>query len=181
VRVYDFFRPGALEVAAILPRPLGAWLERRALRARTKGPAGHSLKLHTTSVTGTLAMRMLAALRPLRPYSLRFAREQQAIDEWLGLVERALLVANGGGVQAALGLARLPRLVKGYGDTHAGGLARFRSLVEAYHQAGGPASAAGVAALEAGAAEQSACGSPAAASAPVPQANGRPVVWLAQR
>jgi indolepyruvate ferredoxin oxidoreductase beta subunit len=136
VRVRDFLRPGTAEVAAILPRRLGAWLERRSLVRPASKPAGVSLTLHTSSVAGMLAMRALAALRPLRPHSLRFAREAAAIEDWLALVERTLAVQD---ADAALDLAKLPRLMRGYGETHAQGRATFADRIGACRP--GPVSA----------------------------------------
>jgi indolepyruvate ferredoxin oxidoreductase beta subunit len=119
VRVHDFFKPRAAEVADVLPRRLGEWLERRATNGRRA--VGKGVTLQSSSFTGALALRLAAALRPLRPRSLRFAREQEAIERWLALLEDAL----GTGKRDALALARLPRELKGYGDTHAAGRARF--------------------------------------------------------
>ncbi len=124
VRIYDFFKPGAAEIAAILPRMLGGPIE-RAMAGR-----GFSLRVNASSLTGIAALRMLGALRPLRPWSLRFAREQAAIEAWLATLGDAL--DHGvDGAALALEIARLPRLARGYGDTHAGGVAvRERFLRE---------------------------------------------------
>ncbi|HMA30873.1 MAG TPA: indolepyruvate oxidoreductase subunit beta family protein [Casimicrobiaceae bacterium] len=144
VRVYDFFAPSAQELAAILPRRVGAWLERRAIAAGS--PAGSAgagarrirpprrLRLQSTSITGVLALRIAAALRPLRPHSLRFAREQQAIDDWLAALHQALSSGSEARRAAAIDLARLPRLVRGYGDTHARGRAAFDRILAEYRQ-----------------------------------------------
>ena len=141
VRVYDFFKPSRLEMAAILPRRLGAWLERGALLHRFASPgAGESssarkgVTLQTTSVAGALALRALAALRPLRPHSLRFAREQQAIEDWLVALELALTHDARWGGDAAGSIARLPRLIRGYGDTHSSGRENFRRILDAYRR-----------------------------------------------
>jgi indolepyruvate ferredoxin oxidoreductase beta subunit len=120
VRVRDFLKPGTAEVAAILPVRLGAWLERRSQGAHERN--GRGMTIETSSVSGALAMRLLAGLRPLRRHSLRFAREQVAIDRWLVRLERELAT---GTARSALGIARLPRLRKGYGATHAAGAAAF--------------------------------------------------------
>jgi indolepyruvate ferredoxin oxidoreductase beta subunit len=135
VRVHDLFRPGALELAAILPMPIGAWLERRALARRARGPgasdgvAGRPLTLQTSSVSGALLMRALAALRPLRAHSLRFAREQRAIADWLAAIEEALW---SDGAHAALDVSRLARLNRGYGGTHAAGQSSFERILAAW-------------------------------------------------
>jgi indolepyruvate ferredoxin oxidoreductase beta subunit len=76
-------------------------------------------------------LRSLAALRPLRPHSLRFAREQQAIVAWLDTVLTAL---QAGAHDAARDLARLPRLIRGYGDTHASGRASFERILAVWRE-----------------------------------------------
>jgi indolepyruvate ferredoxin oxidoreductase, beta subunit len=140
VRVYDLFKPSALEIAAILPRRLGAWLERRALAkagngaSRSAVPAGEGYTLQTSSFAGALALRSVAAMRPLRPHSLRYAREQQAIEDWLVAIELALANDRRSGAAAALAIARLPRLIRGYGDTHASGRSNFDRILDAYRR-----------------------------------------------
>ncbi len=131
VRIYDVFRPGVQEIAAILPRRIGAWL---AQRERGDAPAlsvGSGLRLQASSVAGALVLRFASALRPLRPHSLRFVQEQAAIDDWLGVLE-GMLAADGRDSSAAgLEVARLPRLIKGYGDTQARGREEFNQLLDA--------------------------------------------------
>jgi indolepyruvate ferredoxin oxidoreductase, beta subunit len=141
LHVYDLFSPSALEVAAILPRRLGARLERRALLRHAQAqygtnvtPPGHGVRWHTSSVTGALALRAIAALRPLRPRSLRYAREQQAIEDWLVAIEFALAHDRGAGSDAALEIARLPRLIRGYGDTYETGWSNYRRILDAYRR-----------------------------------------------
>jgi indolepyruvate ferredoxin oxidoreductase beta subunit len=168
VRVHDFFKPGALELAAILPRRLGAWVERRALakrgRARLDGPAARGVLLQTTSIAGMLALRLTAALRSLRPYSLRYAREQQAIEQWLAAIEQALAGGDRLAADAAATLAQLPRLIRGYGDTHASGRANFERLLASYRAERTVDAANGVAALRTGALSDPGCASRASAS-----------------
>jgi len=131
VRIYDLFQPSALEIAAVLPRRLGAWLERRAGGSAGRQSGGKGIRLQASSVSGALALRFAAALRPLRPYSLRFAREQEAIDDWLALIAETLAGGGPFHVDLALELARLPRLRKGYGTTHESGVADFRRILGA--------------------------------------------------
>ncbi len=136
VRVYDLFKPSSEEIAAVLPRRIGLWLERRAAARSTRSDTGKGLTLQTSSVAGALALRLAAALRPLRPRSLRFAREQQAIEEWLAQLEHSLGETSH---DAALALAQLPRLLEGYGETHRAGREKFERLVDAPLDRGGTA------------------------------------------
>jgi indolepyruvate ferredoxin oxidoreductase, beta subunit len=134
VRVYDLFQPSLLEITAILPRRLGAWLERHAGGRAKPQPSGKGIALQASSLSGALALHLAAALRSLRPYSLRFAREQEAIDDWLAAIGEAL-AAGGSSVDRAVELARLPRLRKGYGATHDSGVNDFQHILD-MHRAG---------------------------------------------
>jgi indolepyruvate ferredoxin oxidoreductase beta subunit len=139
VRVHDFFKPGVHEIAALLPRGVGIRLERRARAPAaapddggSRGGAGLRITLQTSSIAGALALRLVAALRPLRPHSLRYGREQQAIERWLAAIEQALALDCRDAAQA---LASLPRLNRGYGDTHAAGRAKFERILDAWRTA----------------------------------------------
>ncbi len=116
LKVYDHFKPGVPEFAALLPaglaRRLQAWDARRQARGLTAWAL--PLKIGTHTVTGVLALRALGLLKPLRPLGSRWAAEQTLIEQWLETVR------NGTRQQAQLGLelARCCRLVKGYGGTH---------------------------------------------------------------
>jgi indolepyruvate ferredoxin oxidoreductase beta subunit len=116
LKVYDHFKPGVPEFAALLPpglaRRLQAWDARRQSRGLTAWAL--PLKIGTHTVTGVLALRALGLLKPLRPLGSRWAAEQALIEQWLDAVR------DGTRQQAELGLelARCCRLVKGYGGTH---------------------------------------------------------------
>ncbi len=127
VRIYDHFKPGVPEFAALLPPALAqglqAWDRRRIAQGRD--PWAMPLRLGTHTVTGTLALRALAATRRLRPWGSRFRQEQALIEEWLAAVEQ------GCREDWALGqeLALCGRLVKGYGDTHGRGQRNLLHIV----------------------------------------------------
>jgi indolepyruvate ferredoxin oxidoreductase beta subunit len=126
LRVVEYLKPGVEEVAAVLPRRAGAWLRARAARRGGPDALGDGLHLPSTSIHGFFALRLLARLRPIRRYSLRFHEEQAAIERWLGTLERTL-----GTVPAyAAELAALPRVLKGYGETHRRGRASFARIFD---------------------------------------------------
>src|SRR4029079_18204176 len=75
---------------------------------------------------GYLRFWLLAKLRVLRPYGYRYKQEQQQIDNWLWLIREAAKHS----VELALEVAECARLIKGYGDTHARGLANYRAIEE---------------------------------------------------
>ncbi len=116
VRLYDHFKPGVPELAGLLPPTLGraivAWDMRRQQRGKT--PLALPLKIGMHTVSGFLALRVLAGLRWLRKRGSRFAREQAMIERWLAATEQ------GTRDQWQLGheIALCGRLVKGYGSTN---------------------------------------------------------------
>ena len=116
LRVYDHFKPGVPELAALLPnalaKPLLRWQQQRVATGRE--PLAWALKIGSHSVLGMLALRTLASLKWLRPHGSRFEQEQADISAWLQAVTT--------GLQAdwALGseLAQCGQLIKGYGSTN---------------------------------------------------------------
>ncbi|MBX3601917.1 MAG: indolepyruvate oxidoreductase subunit beta family protein [Rubrivivax sp.] len=138
VRVYDHFKPGVPEFAALLPAPLAsrllAWDRRRIAAGRE--PWALPLKVGAHGVFGALALRFVAALKGQRRRGSRFALEQSLIERWLAAVER------GTREHWALGheLAQCGRLVKGYGSTNERGKDNLLHIVD--HLAAGPQPAA---------------------------------------
>ncbi len=124
VRVTEHFKPGIDEVAAVLPRALGARLMALAQRRGWLGKAHVGLHIRSTSLWGYLMLRFLARLRPLRPRSLRFAQEHEALAVWLAALQQVLPVAPA----FALALAGLPQVLKGYGETQARGRLNYARL-----------------------------------------------------
>ena len=116
LKVYDHFKPGAPEFAALLPQRLAervlAWDRRRTQQG--KAPWALPLKIGTHSVGGMLALRGLAACKALRPLGSRYAQEQALIEQWLGAVVQTTLRHWASGFE----LAQCGRLIKGYGSTN---------------------------------------------------------------
>jgi indolepyruvate ferredoxin oxidoreductase, beta subunit len=116
VRIYDYFKPGVPEFAALLPRTwaraLIGWDRRRQQNGKTALALALKIGVHT--ISGFLALRFLASLKRLRKRGNRFAKEQAMIERWLAAVER------GARDQWQLGheIALCGRLVKGYGSTN---------------------------------------------------------------
>jgi indolepyruvate ferredoxin oxidoreductase, beta subunit len=116
LRVYDHFKPGVPEIAALLPAALARVLTRWDVRRQARGrePFALPLKIGTHSIAGFVALRVLAGQRWLRRRGTRFAHEQALIGRWLAAVEQ------GARADPALGreIALCGRLVKGYGSTN---------------------------------------------------------------
>jgi len=81
-----------------------------------KGKAAWSMpiKLARHSVLGLVSLRILAAMRALRPVGSRYATEQSLIEEWLEGIGQACLRSSA----LALEVARCGQLIKGYGSTN---------------------------------------------------------------
>jgi indolepyruvate ferredoxin oxidoreductase beta subunit len=116
LKLYDHFKPGVPEIAALLPQGLAQSLMRwdNARSARGLAPLAFPLKVGTHSVWGMLMLRVLASFKWLRPLGHRYHEEQQLITQWLDAVTHAART------DPALGfsLAKCGRLIKGYGSTH---------------------------------------------------------------
>jgi indolepyruvate ferredoxin oxidoreductase, beta subunit len=116
LRVYDHFKPGAPEFAALLPASLATRVLRWDRARVIKGGSAWALplKIGTHSVFGMLALRTLASLKWLRVRGSRYANEQAMIDKWLSGV------VDGTRRDWRLGheIALCGRLIKGYGATN---------------------------------------------------------------
>jgi indolepyruvate ferredoxin oxidoreductase beta subunit len=116
LQVYDHFKPGVPEFAALLPpslaRRLTAWDRRRSAAGKTAWAL--PLKVGTHSVFGMLALRTLASMKALRVRGSRYAQEQSMIGQWLaGVVQGTQRDWQLGHEVALCG-----RLIKGYGSTN---------------------------------------------------------------
>ncbi|MDH6593322.1 indolepyruvate ferredoxin oxidoreductase beta subunit [Variovorax sp. TBS-050B] len=116
VKVYDHFKPGSAEFAALLPpslaRRVTGWDRRR--QARGREPWALPLQVGSHSIAGMGALRLLASLKWLRRRGSRFADEQALIERWLAAVERGTREGWALGRELAL----CGRLIKGYGSTN---------------------------------------------------------------
>ncbi|MGE0799338.1 MAG: indolepyruvate oxidoreductase subunit beta family protein [Lautropia sp.] len=128
LEIDEFMHPRLDEICDTLPAGIGRWLQSSgAPRRLVERIAARGRVIRTTSLRGFLLLYGVAALRPLRRRTLKYAAEQARIERWLALIgeiaphDRAL----------ATEIVRCQRLVKGYGDTHARGLANFTALMEA--------------------------------------------------
>jgi indolepyruvate ferredoxin oxidoreductase beta subunit len=128
LQVYDHFKPGAPEFAALLPAGLAARVTRwdRARVARGKAPWAMPLKVGTHSVFGMLSLRLLASLKWLRVRGSRFASEQALIEQWLAGVVRGTRQHWQLGHEIAL----CGRLIKGYGSTNERGKDNLMHVLE---------------------------------------------------
>ncbi len=116
LKVYDHFKPGVPEMAALVPQGLANKLLRwdRARVAKGQAPWALPIKVARHALWGMASLRLLASLRVLRPLGSRYATEQALIEEWLSGIEAATRLSPALGLE----LARCGQLIKGYGSTN---------------------------------------------------------------
>ena len=120
--ISEFMHPRIEEIADTLPAGLGRWLLATGwARACVVPFTRRGRVIKTSSLRGYLMLYWVASMRRWRRKSLRFQIEHGRIGEWLAAIGRL----SGTNPE----LARLQRLVKGYGDTHARGWSHFQRLV----------------------------------------------------
>ncbi|MBT2323297.1 indolepyruvate oxidoreductase subunit beta family protein [Variovorax paradoxus] len=184
VKVYDHFKPGAPEFAALLPASLAhrvtAWDRRR------RTPWALPLKVGSHSVFGMASLRVLASLRWLRRRGSRFAEEQALIGRWLAAVVQGTRTDWRLGHEIAL----CGRLIKGYGSTNERGKRNLLHVIDHLAVAplpdGAPAARAGAiaAAREAALADEAGTALDAAlvrhGAAPRPVI-AQPIRWMKRR
>ena len=122
--VHDFLKPGIEEMCQLLPSFLARPILRLAERKGWLGRVYFGMEINSTSISGYLRFLLLAKLRPLRPFGHRYKQEQQQIESWLALIREAARKSP----ELALEITECARLIKGYGDTHARGLANYRAI-----------------------------------------------------
>lgn len=126
LQVTEFLKPGAEEIADMLPAALGRRIMARLEQGKWIPFVGKGKHIATTSVTGFLMLRAMARMAAMRRNSLRFAAEQAGIEAWLEAMTAALPRSP----DFAGALAELPRLLKGYGDTHLRGKKNYAAVFD---------------------------------------------------
>ena len=116
LKVYDHFKPGVPEFAALLPKvlalPLLRWDRQRSAQGLI--PLALPIKIGSHSVFGMVMLRVLASFKWLRVLGNRYYEEQAMIDDWLKAVVRGAQED----VNLGLALAQCGQLIKGYGTTN---------------------------------------------------------------
>jgi indolepyruvate ferredoxin oxidoreductase, beta subunit len=140
LKVYDHFKPGVPEFAALLPASLAqkltAWDRRRVLKGKT--PWALPLKIGTHSIMGMLSLRILASFKWLRVRGSRYATEQSMIDQWL----QGVVQGTQRHWQLGQEIALCGRLIKGYGSTNERGKDNLLHVLQHLAQGKDPVQAA---------------------------------------
>jgi indolepyruvate ferredoxin oxidoreductase beta subunit len=124
VQVREFVKPRVEEICGTLPAALGRRLlsSPRANRMLARFTAGR--RISTSTISGFVLLRSIAAFRRFRRGSLRFEIENDRIEGWLKQI--AEIAPRDYGL--AVELAECQTLVKGYGDTHERGWSSFSQI-----------------------------------------------------
>ncbi len=138
VAIVEYLKPGLEEFTAMLPPGLARRIGSFAARRRLENRLNVGLYVKTTSVTGYLVMRTLAALKTWRRRTSRFIEEQSRIGAWLGEIRRVAAIDR----LAAGEITECARLIKGYGDTHRRGWANFTIILSTLAAGRTPSAAA---------------------------------------
>ncbi len=124
IKVVEFFKPGYDEIADQLPPGLARRIRSFAKRRGRNAIFEKGIHVQSTSITGYLQLRALAALKHWRRKSSRFAAENALIGRWLAAIGQA------GSLGLATEIALTGRLIKGYSDTHARAKENFTRILE---------------------------------------------------
>ena len=124
IKVVEFFKPGFDEIADQLPPGLARRIRAYAKRRGRNAIFEKGIHVQSTSITGYLQLRALAALRHWRRKSSRFAAENALIGRWLAVITQA------GSLGLATEIALTGRLIKGYSETHARAKENFTRILE---------------------------------------------------
>jgi indolepyruvate ferredoxin oxidoreductase beta subunit len=122
LRLTEYFHPGAAEVVSMLPAGLGARLQARpgAMR-RIDRVVNRGRRLRSDRLGPFLLLYAVAGLRRWRRALLRHRVEAAHLEAWLATALGRLDADYAFAVETL----KVRRLVKGYSDTHARGLAKF--------------------------------------------------------
>ncbi|MBM0126398.1 indolepyruvate oxidoreductase subunit beta family protein [Pimelobacter simplex] len=128
MNVREYLHPQVEEIADTLPTRMGRWVAGSAWFNRVVGRlTRNGIVVNTTGIIGFTLLWAMAMFRPLRPRSLRFGREQAAIDAWLHQVEAVAPIDY----DLACEMVENQRVLKGYGETHHRSVESFNRLMAA--------------------------------------------------
>ncbi|WP_416897694.1 MAG: DUF6537 domain-containing protein [Minwuia sp.] len=125
VTVTEFMKPGIDEWTSLMPRWIGRPVLGLADRMGLRHRMNVGLHVNTTSVGGFVPLWLMSKLKGWRPRTMRYADEQARIEAWLKAILRSVEIDRG----VALMVARSAKIVRGYSDTHARGVAKHAKLM----------------------------------------------------
>jgi indolepyruvate ferredoxin oxidoreductase beta subunit len=139
MEVREYLHPQIDEIIDTMPTWIGNPLSKsQSFRRLVYITTNKGMVLNTSSVGGYTLLNVMARVRPLRPRTVRFVREQAEIDAWL---DRALAVAPTD-QELATEIIKLQHVLKGYGSTYEHGSESFALLMQAAEDLAGSDGAA---------------------------------------
>ena len=125
--VQDIFKPGINEIAAMLPNKIGKWFIKNKKIVSRLPFIGKGMKINSSTIFGFIVLKFLSSFRYIRPISLRYKEEQRNIDIW---IDNIILSLNKS-ISFTEGLADMPQILKGYGDTWDRGIKKYNKINDA--------------------------------------------------
>ncbi len=123
---HDYFHPRYEEFTDILPQGLGRAMSGSKTFKKLLSPffsKGRIIRPKT--IFGFLMLRFVAGLRFSRLRSFKYHTENKRIVAWLDLLQKF----KNSKPELAIEIAKCPRLIKGYGDTHARSIDKFSRIM----------------------------------------------------
>ena len=128
MEVREYLHPQIDEIIDTMPTWLGNPLSKsQSFRRLVYITTNKGMVLNTSSVGGYTLLNVMARVRPLRPRTVRFVREQAEIDAWM---DKALAIAPTDQALATE-IVKLQHVLKGYGSTYEHGSESFALLMQA--------------------------------------------------
>ena len=122
--IQDIFKPGINEIAAMLPARIGKWFIKNKKIMSHLPFIGKGMKINSLTISGFIILKFLSSFRHIRPVSLRYNEEQKNIDIWIN----NLILSLNKSISFSEGLADMPQLLKGYGDTWDRGIKKYNKI-----------------------------------------------------
>jgi len=124
LKVQDIFKPGINEIGAMLPKKIGQWFIRNNKIMSFLPFVGKGMRINSLTVFGFLILKFLSVFRYIRTISLRYNEEQKNIEKWLNNI----IIALSNSLTFSEGLADMPQILKGYGDTWDRGKIKYNKI-----------------------------------------------------
>ncbi len=127
IEIHEFMHLRSEEIVDTMPCGLGCRLLKSGIgKALLRKLTARGRLVRASSPGGFLLLYLLASLKRWRRGSLRFARENEGLEEWLDTV----WAAAKHDLQLATSLVRARGLLQGYGATYERGLKKFDMICE---------------------------------------------------
>ena len=111
----------------MLPTRIGKWFIKNKQIMSHLPFIGKGMKINSLTISGFIILKFLSSFRYIRPVSLRYNEEQKNIDIWIN----NLILSLNKSISFSEGLADMPQLLKGYGDTWDRGIKKYNKINDA--------------------------------------------------